>query len=95
MAFQLLEEKMQNLETSTQEFINLMLDSPDSTDEEIQKEYDEADQYKGMFIVAKLQVTEQTRENIVRHRWIQLVHQETVKDRSSCRKLSWLSSLEM
>ncbi|XP_070515343.1 uncharacterized protein [Cardiocondyla obscurior] len=57
VAFELLEEKVRNLEASTQAFLELLFDSPDATDEEIQKELDDADQYKGMFIIAKSQIT--------------------------------------
>ncbi|XP_011883862.1 PREDICTED: uncharacterized protein LOC105571005, partial [Vollenhovia emeryi] len=60
VAFQLLEAKMRDLEASSQAFMHLMFDSDSATDADIQKEYDDADQYKKQFLATRLQIADYT-----------------------------------
>lgn len=58
VSFQILEEKMNGLNETTNSFMELLLEVPAITDDEMQQEYDDADEYQSKFFTAKLMMEE-------------------------------------
>lgn len=58
IAFQVLEEKIKDLDETSNQVLDLLFDSPDTTDDAIEQEYQDTDVYKRKFLAAKLAMEE-------------------------------------
>ena len=58
--FEMLDEKMSDLSATSNEIVDLMLDSKHNTDEAILQEYNDADEYKSKFFMTEIKITDLT-----------------------------------